>query len=113
MSSYHINLFRYLVYKYYPLTKDFNQWLELKNGLTLDCAEQHGWCIKYSDKVKTEFVEEQFKGYPLKPNRLLIETDNSDFTIGEVYGQVARRRGIAVEELQHIVRMNFDRLFKL
>ena len=69
MSSYHINLFRYLVYKYYPLTKDFNQWLELKNGLTLDCAEQHGWCIKYSDKVKTEFVEEQFKGYPLKPNR--------------------------------------------
>ena len=69
MSSYHINLFRYLVYKYYPLTKDFNQWLELKNGLTLDCAEQHGWCIKYSDKVKTEFVEERFKGYPLKPNR--------------------------------------------
>ena len=69
MSSYHINLFRYLVYKYYPLTKDFNQWLELNNGLTLDCAEQHGWCIKYSDKVKTKFVNEQFKGNPLKPTR--------------------------------------------
>lgn len=66
MSSYHINLFRYLVYKHYPHTKDFNKWLELKNGLTLDCAEQHGWCIKYTDDTKTEPVKEQFKGYPLR-----------------------------------------------
>ena len=69
MSSQHINLFRYLVYKHSQYPKNFNQWLELNNGLTLDCAEQHGWCIKYSDEVKAELVEEQFKGYPLEPNR--------------------------------------------
>lgn len=62
-------------------------------------------------------MNEESQVYRLLPeipaDRLLIETDNSDFTIGEVYRQVARGRGIAVEELQHLVRMNFDRLFKL
>lgn len=62
-------------------------------------------------------MNEESQVYRLLPeipaDRLLIETDNSDFTIGEVYRQVARRRGITVEELQYIVRRNFDRVFAL
>ncbi len=73
---------------------------------------RHGFYISAGRHV----MNEESQVYRLLPeipaDRLLIETDNSDFTIGEIYGQVARRRGIAVEELQHIVRMNFDRLFK-
>ena len=74
---------------------------------------RHGFYISAGRHVMNE-ESQVYRVLPEIPaDRLLIETDNSDFTIGEVYGQVARRRGIAVEELQHIVRMNFDRLFKL
>lgn len=73
---------------------------------------QHGFYISAGRHV----MNEESQVYRLLPeipaDRLLIETDNSDFTIVEIYEQVARRRGITVEELQHIVRMNFDRLFK-
>ena len=69
MRSQHINLFRYLVYKNHPHTKDCKPLPESNNGLTLDCAEQHGWCIKYDDEVKAELVKEQFKGHPLEQNR--------------------------------------------
>ena len=74
---------------------------------------RHGFYISAGRHAMNE-ESQVYRVLPEIPaDRLLIETDNSDFTIGEVYGQVARRRGIAVEELQHIVRMNFDRLFKL
>lgn len=49
----------------------------------------------------------------IPPDRLFIETDNSDFSISEIYQQVARCRGISVEELQQIVRLNFERVFQL
>lgn len=74
---------------------------------------RHGFYISAGRHV----MNEESHVYRLLPeipaDRLLVETDNSDFTIGEIYGQVARRRGNTLEELQHIVRMNFDRLFKL
>lgn len=63
MNSFHINLFKYLVYKHYPHSKDFKQWLKLPNGLTLDCAGQHGWCILYKDEKMAEGIKEQFKAY--------------------------------------------------
>lgn len=46
-------------------------------------------------------------------NRLFLETDNSDYTIEEVYRKVAERRGIHIEELQQIIRTNFENVFTI
>lgn len=43
--------------------------------------------------------------------QLLLETDNSDYTIEEIYRQVAERRKEKVEELQQYVQLNFEKLF--
>lgn len=45
-------------------------------------------------------------------DRLFIETDNSDFTIEEIYRVVAERRGMTMGALQQTVRNNFERLFR-
>ena len=44
-------------------------------------------------------------------DRLFIETDNSDYSIEDVYRKVAERRGVTVEVLQEEVKLNFERLF--
>lgn len=46
-------------------------------------------------------------------DRLFIETDNSVFTIEEIYNVVAERREVTLEELQRIVRVNFERVFDI
>lgn len=60
-------------------------------------------------------MNEESHIYQLLPeipaDRLFIETDNSDYTIEEVYRKVAERRNVPVEELQRIVRMNFEEVF--
>lgn len=43
--------------------------------------------------------------------QLFIETDNSDFTIEEIYRKVAERRKVSVEQLQRQIRLNFERVF--
>lgn len=48
----------------------------------------------------------------IPPDRLFIETDNSDFAIEEIYTRVARRRDVRVEELRKIVGRNYRRLFQ-
>ncbi len=45
--------------------------------------------------------------------RLLLETDNSDYTIEEIYRQVAECRNERAEELQQYVQLNFERLFRI
>ena len=45
--------------------------------------------------------------------RLFIETDNSDFAIEEVYRAVAERKNVPIEKLQHMVKLNFERVFHL
>jgi TatD DNase family protein len=45
-------------------------------------------------------------------NFLLVETDESDTGIKEIYRYVARRRGISIEELIRIVHRNFQQVFK-
>ena len=49
----------------------------------------------------------------LPDNRLFIETDNSDFTIVDIYRSVARRKKMDIGDLQQIVRSNFERLFRI
>jgi len=50
-SSYNINIFVYLVYKQLDDKSMLkNQWLCMNNGLQLDCAQNHGWIIKKTDK---------------------------------------------------------------
>ena len=59
-NSYNINLFRYLVYKHlHDKSIVKNKWLEMENGLTLDCATHHGWIISY----RQESTQEDIKKY--------------------------------------------------
>lgn len=72
---------------------------------------RHGFYISAGRHV----MNEESHIYRLLPeipdDRLFIETDNSDFTIAEIYRMVALRKEIAVEKLQQNVRMNFDKIF--
>lgn len=74
---------------------------------------RHGFYISAGRHV----MNEESHIYRLLPeipaNRLFLETDNSDYSIEEVYRKVAERRGIAVEELQRTVQTNFEELFSL
>lgn len=45
--------------------------------------------------------------------RLFIETDDSDYTIEEVYRRVAERRNVSTGELQETISLNFVRLFNV
>lgn len=57
-SSYNINLFRYLVYKHlHDRNIVKNQWLEMENGLTVDCAIHHGWIINYKQRASYEDIK--------------------------------------------------------
>lgn len=42
---------------------------------------------------------------------LFLETDDSVCSIEEIYKAVAIRKGIAIEELQRIIKLNFERVF--
>lgn len=72
---------------------------------------RHGFYISVGRQV----MNEESQVYRLLPeipaDRLFIETDNSDFTIEEIYRKVAARRGVSVEELQGTVRTNFRVIF--
>ena len=53
-----------------------------------------------------------FRFLPEIPNeRLFIETDDSECTIEEVYQSVAERKKMSLEELQQIIKLNFERVF--
>lgn len=72
---------------------------------------RHGFYISAGRHV----MNEESHIYRLLPDipadRLFIETDNSDYTIQQVYRKVAERRNIPVEELQHVIRTNFEEVF--
>lgn len=74
---------------------------------------KHGFYISAGRHV----MNEQSPVYRLLPEipaeRLLIETDNSDFKIEEIYLRVAERRQEKVEVLQRTVQANFERLFRI
>ena len=74
---------------------------------------RHGFYIS----VGRHAMREDSNVYDLLPEipteRLFIETDNSEFTIEEVYGRVAERRSVSVEQLKAEVFDNFKRLFPI
>lgn len=74
---------------------------------------RHGFYISVGRQV----MNQESNAYILLPevptNRLFIETDDSAWTISELYYAVAQRKGIAVEELQQMIRTNFNKLFQI
>lgn len=74
-------------------------------------------CHNFYISAGRHVMNRESKIYQLLPeipeDRLFIETDNSDFSIQEIYQRVAERREIAVEKLQQVVRSNFERLFQI
>lgn len=57
-SSLQINLFEYLVFKHLnDKSIVSNQYLGMKNGLSVSCAENHGWVIFYPENTPPENVE--------------------------------------------------------
>lgn len=77
----------------------------------LDELLRHGFYISAGRHV---FNEESniFRLLPEIPaDRLFIETDNSEYTIDEIYRKVAERRGESIEEMIANIALNFKRLF--
>ncbi|MDE5610529.1 MAG: TatD family hydrolase, partial [Odoribacter sp.] len=72
---------------------------------------QHGFYISAGRHV----LNAESNIYRLLPeipdDRLFLETDNSDMAIEDIYRAVAERKGVSVEELQRMVRANFERVF--
>lgn len=79
----------------------------------LEALLQHGFYISAGRQA----MNEKSPLYQLLPEiplqHLLIETDNSDFSIQDIYRQVAERRGETVENLKAEVFGNFCRLFRV
>ncbi len=84
----------------------FNQRLEVLQELL-----KHGFYISVGRQIMNE-KSNAYKYLLEIPNELLfIETDDSDFKIAEIYHRVAELRGISIQKLQRIIKLNFDKLF--
>lgn len=72
---------------------------------------RHGFYISVGRQV----MNRESHAYHLLPEipleRLFLETDNSDYTIEEIYEQASERLGIGTEALQRTVADNFKRVF--
>lgn len=72
---------------------------------------RHGFYISVGRQT-TNKESNVFQLLPEIPSdRLFIETDNSDFSIEDIYRKVADRRGVGLSELQQTVLSNFEKLF--
>lgn len=74
---------------------------------------KHGFYISAGRHVMNESSNIYQLLSEIPSERLFVETDDSDFSITEIYHAVAERRNIAVEELQQVVRRNFEKLFRI
>lgn len=74
---------------------------------------RHGFYISAGRKVMDEVSHISLLLPEIPADRLFVETDNSGFTIEEIYQKVAIRRGEAVGELKKCVYDNFKRLFRV
>ena len=73
----------------------------LKNGIILS----FGAAIINNKKLQEVVLE-----IPL--GNILVETDDADIEIQEIYQKIALIRNIKIEELQEIIAQNFKRIFK-
>lgn len=74
----------------------------IKNGIILSI----GVAI-----IKNEKLQKVVSEIPL--DKFFLETDDSEFTIQEVYQKVANIKRLEVEELQHIIKQNFRNIFRV
>lgn len=74
---------------------------------------RHGFYLSYGESLLDERdrIEEGFKAAPM--DRILLETDDSNYTIQEIYTQAASILGIPVSELKVYLAENFERIFGL
>lgn len=72
---------------------------------------RHGFYISVGRQVMNEESQVYRLLREIPADRLFVETDNSDFTIEEVYRKVAAGRGISVDELQGTIRTNYKEIF--
>lgn len=73
----------------------------LKNGIILSIG---------AASIKNEKLQEVVSLLSL--DKILVETDDSELRIQEVYQKIAIIKNIEVEELQQIIEHNFKRIFK-
>ena len=101
--------------------KAFNELIQLKKGisprqpwiihgfrgklpLALDCI-RHGFYLS----IGSHFQENALKAIPL--DRLFIETDESEESIGSIYQRVAETKGISQQELLEAINKNVREVF--
>ena len=73
----------------------------LKNGIILS----FGAAIMNNKKLQEVVLE-------ISLGNILVETDDADIEIQEIYQKIALIRNIKLEELQEIIAQNFKRIFK-
>ena len=84
----------------------FNQRLEVLQELL-----KHGFYISVGRQIMNEKSNAYQYLFEIPNELLFVETDDSDFEIKEIYHRVAELRGISIQELQRIIKFNFDKLF--
>ena len=75
-----------------------------KLPLALDCI-RHGFYLS----IGSHFQENTLKAIPL--DRLFIETDESEESIGSIYQRIAETKGIALQELIEAINKNLREVF--
>ena len=75
-----------------------------KFSLALDCI-RHGFYLSIGSRFQTDTL----KAIPL--DRLFIETDESEESIGSIYQRIAETKGISLEELTEGINKNVRKVF--
>ena len=75
-----------------------------KLPLAMDCI-RHGFYLS----IGSNFQENALKAIPL--DRLFIETDESDESIGSIYQRIAETKGISLQELAEAINKNVREVF--
>ena len=75
-----------------------------KLPLALDCI-RHGFYLS----IGSHFQENTLKAIPL--DRLFIETDESEESIGSIYQRIAETKGISLQELIEAINKNLREVF--
>lgn len=75
-----------------------------KPSLALDCI-RHGFYLSLGSRFQTDTL----KAIPL--DRLFIETDESEESIGSIYQRIAEVKGISLQELTEAINKNVREVF--
>ena len=75
-----------------------------KLSLALDCI-RHGFYLSIGSRFQTDTL----KAIPL--DRLFIETDESEESIGSIYQRIAEVKGISLQELTEAINKNVREVF--